>query len=44
MLGDIHSWIEDLAHGKRIKNFDVISPATGITGGDVISKRDLAAF
>ena len=43
-LGDIQSWIEDLTRGKRIKNFDVISPATVITGGDDISKRDLAAF
>ena len=43
-LGDIHGWIEDFARGKRIKNFEVVCPATTISTGDNISKRDISAF
>ena len=43
-LGDIHGWIEDFARGKRIKNFEVVCPATTISTGDNISKRDLSAY
>ena len=43
-LGDIHGWIEDFTREKRIKNFEVVCPATTISTGDNISKRDLSAF
>ena len=43
-LAEIHSWIDDFARGKRIKNYEVICPASTIMVGDDISKKDLAAF
>ena len=43
-LADIHSWIDDFSRGKRIRNYEVICPATTITTGDDVSKKDLAAF
>ena len=44
MLEDIHGWIEDFARGKCIKNFEVVCPATSLSAGDDISKKDLAAY
>ena len=43
-LAEIHSWIDDFARGKHIKNCEVICPASTIMTGDDISKKDLAAF
>ena len=43
-LAEIHSWIDDFARGKRIKNYEVICLATTIMTRDNVSKKDLAAF
>ena len=37
-LAEIHSWIDDFARGKRIKNYEFICPASTIMVGDDISK------
>ena len=29
-LAEIHSWLDDLAHGKRISNYEVMCPSSAI--------------
>ena len=41
-LADIHSWADDLARGKRIKNFEVTCPGSTIWEDSPTSKKDLA--
>ena len=43
-LADIHSWADDFARGKRIKNFEVTCPGSTIWEDCPTSKKDLAAY
>ena len=43
-LADIHGWVDDLARGKRIVNYEVVCPGSIIWEDKEISKKDLANF
>ena len=41
-LAEIHTWLDDLAHGKRIANYEVMCPGTAIGLENNPDKKQLA--
>ena len=41
-LADIHTWVDDLAHGKRIKKYEVLCPSSAIGLDSQVEKKQLA--
>ena len=41
-LADIHSWLDDLAHGKRLQSYEIICPSTFIGLAENATLKDKA--
>ena len=41
-LVEIHSWLDDLAHGKRISNYEVMCPSSAIGLDNNLDKTQIA--
>ena len=44
LLRDIHSWTDEFACGKRIRNFEVVCPGSSIWEDKQTTKKDLKEY